>query len=111
MYHHKSPHFASPRGLRLRRLERTKYEQTQQVDHGSLSWLVPTSGVEHALPEGEYHVIHNEVRCVGDEGAVWRRVDSVMHIPAIGMRGPSGRLPKISAGVLDAALEQDRRRA
>ncbi|MCV3766294.1 hypothetical protein [Rhizobium sp. TRM95796] len=75
--------------------------------HGSFQ----LPGVEHALPEGEYHVIHNEVRCVGDEGAVWRRVDSVMHLPAIGMRGPSGRLPEISAGVLDAALEQDRRRA
>ncbi|WP_137156625.1 hypothetical protein [Rhizobium sp. FKL33] len=65
-------------------------------------------GAERPLPEGEYHVVHNEVRCVSDAGAEWRRIASTVYLPAIGMRGPSSRTADISASDLDAALDQDR---
>jgi hypothetical protein len=111
LYRHESPRLASlrgyaPDGWREQNMN-TRDRSTTIRFHASFH----LPGAERSLPEGEYHVVHNEVRCVSDAGAVWRRVGSIVHVPAIGTRGPSGRLPVISAGDLDAALEQDRRRA
>lgn len=69
------------------------------------------AGVEGLLPEGEYHVVHDEELIEEAQRPAWRRVATFIHLPAIGMRGSIQRMAPISARDLDEALAIDQQQA
>ncbi|MUT27341.1 MULTISPECIES: hypothetical protein [Mesorhizobium] len=74
---------------------------TQTVVHFSAPFRLPD--FDTVQPAGDYRVDHDEEAI---EGA-WRRVGAFIHLPAIGMRGPTQQMVPINPANLDAALEKD----
>lgn len=66
------------------------------------------SGVEETLPAGEYTVETDEELIEGITFTAYRRVLSVIHLPAISRKSKTGRVVTIDPSELDAALERDK---
>jgi hypothetical protein len=82
----------------------TRSKQTTVRFHSSFQ----LAGIEGLLPEGEYHVVHDEELIEEASRPAWRRVAAFIHLPAIGMRGPVQRMAPIKVQDLEDALEKDR---
>ena len=78
---------------------------TQTVVHFSAPFRLPD--FDTVQPAGDYHVDHDEEAIEGASWLAWRRVAAFIHLPAIGMRGPTQQMVPINPADLDAALEKD----
>jgi len=78
---------------------------TQTVVHFSAPFRLPD--FDTLQPAGDYRVDHDEEAIEGASWLAWRRVAAFIHLPAIGMRGPTQQMVPINPADLDAALEKD----
>jgi hypothetical protein len=79
---------------------------TQTIVHFSAPFRLPD--FDTVQPAGDYHVDHDEEAIEGASWLGWRRVGAFIHLPAIGMRGPTQQMVPINPADLDAALEKDK---
>jgi len=80
---------------------------TQTVVSFSSSFELPD--VDAPLPPGSYRVDHDDdsIECLSR--LAWRRVASFIHLPGIGLHGPTHQMVHINSADLDAALKKDQR--
>jgi len=79
---------------------------TQTVVHFSAPFRLPD--FDALQPAGDYRVDHDEEAIEGASWLAWRRVGAFIHLPGIGMRGPTQQMVPINPADLDAALEKDK---
>lgn len=78
----------------------------QTVVHFSSAFLLP--GFDAPQPAGDYRVDHDEEPLEGMSWLAWQRVATFIHLPAIGLQGPTRQMFPINPADLDTALEEDR---
>jgi hypothetical protein len=81
---------------------------TQTIVRFSTTFLLP--GIDAPQPAGNYRVDHDEEAIEGASWLAWRRVGTFIHLPSIGMRGPTQQMVPIKSADLDAALAKDKQR-
>jgi hypothetical protein len=79
---------------------------TQTVVHFSAPFRLPD--FDTLQPAGDYRVDHDEEAIEGAFWLAWRRVGAFIHLPGIGMHGPTQQMVPINPADLDAALEKDK---
>jgi hypothetical protein len=78
---------------------------TQTVVRFASPFLLPCFDAPE--PAGDYRVDHDEEAIEGTDWVAWRRVDSFIHLPAIGVQKTAHQMAPINPADLDAALEKD----
>lgn len=78
---------------------------TQTVVHFSSAFQLPA--VEASQPAGDYRVDHDEEAIEGVSYIAWRRTAAFIHLPAIGVQGPTQQMVPIDPADLEAALRWD----
>lgn len=73
--------------------------------HFSASFTI--AGLGAAQPPGDYEVDHDEEQIEGLSWLAYRRVATLMHLPAIGAVSATRQLIAIDPADLDAALVKD----
>ncbi|MCW1841789.1 hypothetical protein [Prosthecomicrobium hirschii] len=66
-------------------------------------------GFDMLQPAGDYRVDHDEEALEGLSQIAWHRVGSFIHLPGIGLSGPTRQMVPIKTADLEAALEKDNR--
>ncbi|MGU9978402.1 hypothetical protein ACJ4V0_00035 [Phreatobacter sp. HK31-P] len=67
------------------------------------------SAVERPLPPGRYRCVMDEEEIPGLSFVAFRRSATVLHLPALSVRGQGSEVIPVDPGELDAALATDRR--
>ncbi len=80
---------------------------TQTVVHFASPFLLPC--LDAPEPAGDYRVEHDEESIEGAAWFAWRRVNSFIHLPALGSNGSTHQMVPVDPTDLDAALEKDQR--
>lgn len=65
------------------------------------------AGFDAPHPAGDYRVDQDEELLEISSRLAWRRVGAFIHLPAIGIDGPTKHMAPIDPADLDAALEKD----
>ena len=80
---------------------------TQIVVHFSAPFRLPD--FDTLQPAGDYRVDYDQQAIEGTSWLGWRHVGAFIHLPGIGMRGPTQQMVPINSADLDAALEKDKK--
>lgn len=78
----------------------------QTVARFSSPFMLP--GFDAPQPAGDYRVEQDEELIEVLSRPAWRRVGAFVHLPAIGLDGPTCRMVPVDPADLEAALEKDR---
>ena len=78
---------------------------TQTIVHFSSAFQLPD--FEAPQPAGDYRVDHDEEAIEGVSYTAWRRTGAFIHLPAIGVQGPTHQMVPIDTADLEAALRWD----
>lgn len=78
---------------------------TETTVRFSKPFLLP--GFDLSQPAGDYRVDHDEEALEGLSQIAWHRVGSFIHLPGIGLSGPTRQMVPIKPADLAAALEKD----
>lgn len=83
-----------------------EFRTRQTTVHFNATFKLP--GLDMVQPAGDYRVDHDEEQIENVSRQAWRRIDTIIHLPAINEKGSKRQMLSISPSDLDAAIERDR---